>query len=206
MVGDQHQVSPGVAARAEVFESRYQDWSRGAWFVVRAEASTAAVLDQFRAVLREMDPLIPVTESRTLREVWQTSMAREDLMFRLLFAFGTVALLLAVVGVYGISAQAARRRSRELGIRMALGAEAPKLLRMMVGQSLGLVVVRLLLGSAGAYGLAGALRSILYGVAPGDLPTLVAVVLVLMGAAMVASWVPARRATRIAPTVVLRDG
>jgi predicted permease len=204
IVGDQHQVSPGVAARAEVFESRYQDWSRGAWFVVRGEASTAAVLAQFRAALGEMDPLIPVAESRTLVEVWQTSMAREDLMFRLLFAFGTVALLLAVVGVYGVSAQAARRRSRELGIRMALGADAPKLLRMMVGQSLGLVIVGLLLGAAGAYGLAGALRSILYGVAPGDLPTLVAVVLVLMGAAMVASWVPARRATRIAPTVVLR--
>ncbi len=206
VVGDQHQVSPGVAARAEVFESRYQDWSRGAWFVVRAEASTAAVLEQFRAVLREMDPLIPVSETQTLLEVWHASMAREDLMFRLLFAFGTVALLLAVVGVYGISAQAARRRSRELGIRMALGAEAPTLLRMMVGQSLGLVVVGLLLGAAGAYGLAGALRSILYGIAPGDLPTLIAVVLVLTGAAVVASWVPARRATRVAPTVVLRDG
>lgn len=206
IVGDQHQVSPAVAARAEVFENRNQDWSRNNWMVIRAEGDPAAALAQFRAVLREVDPLIPIAESRTLVEVWRGSMARESFMLTLLFGFGAVALLLSAVGVYGVAAQAARRRSREIGIRMALGADSPGVIRMMLRQSLGLVALGLLLGTAATFALAGVLRSMLYGIVPGDPPTLVAVVLILAGAALLASWLPARRATRLSPTLVLRDG
>lgn len=206
IVGDQRQESPGQVARAEVFENRNQDWGRTVWTVVRAEGDPSMALAQARAVLKELDPLIPVAEARTLVEVWRHSMTRESFMLTLLFGFGAVALLLSAVGVYGVAAQAARRRSREIGIRMALGADIPRVIQMMLRESLGLVAFGLLLGTAASFALAGVLRSMLYGIAPGDPPTLVAVVLVLAGAALLASWLPARRATRLSPMVVLREG
>jgi putative ABC transport system permease protein len=206
IVGDQQQVSPSQEVRAEAFENRNQDWGRTNWTVIRSNLTTAETLAQFRDVLGEMDPLIPIADSRTLVEVWQGSMARESFMLRLLFAFGAVALLLSAVGVYGVAAQAARRRSREIGIRMALGADTPKVIRMMLLQSLGLVGLGLVVGTVASFLLAGVLQSMLFGIAPGDPPTLVAVVLVLAGAALLASWLPARRATRLSPTVVLREG
>jgi len=206
IVGDQQQVSPGVPARAEVFENRNQDWARSLWVVIRGDGSPADVLAQFRAVLHEMDPLIPVAESQTLTEVWRRSMTRESFMFTLLFGFGAAALLLAAVGVYGVSAQAARRRTREIGIRMALGADRSTVLWMMLRHSLVLVGAGLGIGVLASLAASRVLQSMLFGVTPGDPATFAAVTLVLSGAAILASWVPARRATRQPPTVVLRDG
>ncbi len=206
IVGDQHQVSPGIPVRAEVFENRNQDWERSSWVVIRAEGSPGEVLTQLRAVLREMDPLIPISDSRTLTEVWRRSITRESFMFTLLFGFGAAALLLAAVGVYGVSAQAARRRTREIGIRMALGADRSTVLWMMLRHSLVLVGAGLGIGVLASLAVSRVLQSMLFGVTPGDPSTLAAVILVLSGAAILASWVPARRATRQPPTVVLREG
>lgn len=206
IVGDQHQVSPALPVRSEVFEHPAQDWGRGNWFVIRASLPPEVVVAAARGALREVDPQLPLAETRTLTDVWQASMARESLIARLLLAFGSVALLLATVGVYGVSAQAARRRTRELGIRMALGAAQPAVVRMMVGQSLALVLAGVLAGTAAVAGVGGALRSSLHGVTPGDPPTLLSVALVLAAAAALASWIPARRAARVPPSVVLHEG
>jgi ABC-type antimicrobial peptide transport system permease subunit len=127
-------------------------------------------------------------------------------MFTLLFGFGAAALLLAAVGVYGVSAQAARRRTREIGIRMALGADRSTVLWMMLRHSLVLVGAGLGIGVLASLAVSRVLQSMLFGVTPGDPSTLAAVILVLSGAAILASWVPARRATRQPPTVVLREG
>jgi putative ABC transport system permease protein len=103
IVGDQHQNSPALPPKAEVFENRDQDWSRSPWVVIRGDGDALALLPGARSVLAEMDPLIPIAETRTLRDVWGESMAREQFVLTLLGVFGVVALLLATVGVYGVT-------------------------------------------------------------------------------------------------------
>ncbi len=205
IVGDQHQQSLALPPRAEVFENRDQDWSRSNWVVIRGEGDAARLTPIVRAVLEEMDPLIPVSATRTLREVWSGSMAREELVLTLLGIFGVVALLLSSVGVYGVTAQAARRRTREIGIRIALGAGAPDVLRMMLRQGLVVVALGLLIGLGVALVATRALSSLLYGVEPTDPGTLASVMAVLGIVALVACYVPARRATAVDPVRSLRS-
>ncbi|HEX9885071.1 MAG TPA: ABC transporter permease [Longimicrobiales bacterium] len=204
IVGNQQQVTPREPARAEVFESRHQDWTRSDWWVIHTDGDPMAALPAVREVLREMDPLIPLGEVRPVREVWRASMAREELILSILGAFGVVALLLATVGVYGVTAQAARRRTQEIGIRMALGAGAGDVVAMMLRQGLAVVAVGLVLGLAGALLATRAMASVLFGVAPTDPGTIAAVVALLGGVAAVACYVPARRATTVDPADSLR--
>jgi len=205
IVGDQNQVSPGEAARAEVFENRDQDWGRNNWVVLRTDGDPLAVVPGVRAALREMDPLIPLGRIRPLREVWRDSMAREEFILTLLTVFGVVALLLAAVGVYGVTAQAARARTQEIGIRMALGAAGPTVLGMMVRQGMRVVALGLAAGLAASLLAGRALAGFLYGVEPTDPGTLVAVVVAMAGVAAVACWVPARAATTVDPVRSLRS-
>jgi predicted permease len=204
IVGDQAQTTPREPARAEVFENRDQDWGRTAWIVVRGALGFEATLSTVRATLREMDPLIPVAESRSLREVWRQSMASEEFILTLLGVFGTVALLLASVGIYGVTAQAARRHTREIGIRMALGARSGDILRLMMAQNVVVVGAGLGVGLVAAWVSMRALSSFLFGIAPNDPPTLAAVVILLGGVALVAGYVPARRATAVDPVESIR--
>jgi putative ABC transport system permease protein len=204
IVGDQHQITPGQAPWAEVFESRSQDWGRTIWVVVRGSGGPETLLPTVRSVLAEMDPLIPVTESESVREVWTRSMEREAFLLKLLGIFGVVALLLATIGVYGVTAQAARRRTQEIGIRIALGAAGPDVLRLMLGQGLVVIGLGIALGLAGALVAGRALSSLLFGVEPTDPVTLGAVSVLLALVALVACWVPARRATRLDPVSSLR--
>lgn len=204
IVGDQHQVSPGEPARAEVFEHRKQDWSRSPWVVVRTSGDADAVLPTVRSVLAELDPLIPLAASRPLRQVWRTSMAREELMLTLLGVFGGVALVLAMVGVYGVTAQAAGRRRRELGIRVALGADRGSIIGLVLRQGMAAVVGGLVVGLALSLAASRALATYLHGVAPNDPATLAGVAGLLALAGLLACWLPARRATRLDPSDSLR--
>ena len=205
IVGDQQQTTPRDPARAEVFENARQDWERSNWVVVRTAAGADAVIPTIRATLRELDPLIPLADIRALRDVWRRSMAREQFVLVLLGVFAAMALLLAVVGVYGVTAQALRRRTSEIGVRMALGAGAPDVVGLMLRQALGVVAVGLVAGLGAALLLARALRSLLYGVQPGDPGTLAAVAALLGGVALFASWLPARRASGVDPAISLRE-
>ncbi len=204
IVGDQMQVSPAEPARAEVFESRDQDWSRGDWFVIRTEADLDQALAVVKDVLREMDPLIPLGSARPLRQVWRASMAQQEFILTLLSAFGAMALLLAAVGVYGVTAQAARKRTQEIGIRMALGASSPDVVGLMLRQGLGVVALGLVGGLAVAIVASRAMSTFLYGVEPTDPATFVSVVALLGSVAAVACWIPARRATVVDPVTSLR--
>jgi putative ABC transport system permease protein len=204
IVGDQSQVSPREPARAEVFESRYQDWGRDNWVVVRTGGDALAALTTVREALRELDPLIPIARAQPLREVWRTSMAREELILSLLAAFGGLALVLAAVGVYGVTAQAARKRTREIGVRMALGADRGDVVRLLFRQGLGAVVMGLVLGLIAALAATRAMTSLLYQVRPGDPATLAGVVALLGLVAALACYLPARRATRLDPVASLR--
>ncbi|CAN5878846.1 hypothetical protein BH23GEM9_BH23GEM9_08660 [soil metagenome] len=199
IVGDQHQVSPAEAPRAEAFESRHQDWGRGNWLVLQTTVEPIRMLPVVRAVLAEVDPLIPIAEARPLNEVWRASMEREEFILTLLAAFGIVALLLAAVGVYGVTAQAARRRTRELGIRIALGARGADVLRLMLRQSMTIVALGLAAGLAISFIATKALSTVLFGVPPNDPLTLGIVVAVLGTVAGVACYLPARRALKLDP-------
>lgn len=207
VVADQYQTSPGQPPVAEVYENRNQDWSRSHWVVVRASGDPLDAVPTVRSVLTEMDPLIPIGEVRVMTEVWRASMAREQFLLVLLGVFGVVALMLAAVGVYGVTAQAARARTQEIGIRMALGAGGGSVVRLMLRQGLAVVAVGLGVG-VGASLLTGRLvssfSSFLYGVEANDPGTIAAVVALLGGVAAVALYVPARRATTVDPVTSLR--
>ena len=204
IVGDQLQVTPGQPPRAEAFENRRQDWARGDWFVIRTGGNAATARAAVESVLEEMDPLIPLGEVRPLREVWRSSMAREEFLLTLLGVFAVSALLLASVGVYGVTAQAARKRTQEIGIRIALGAAGRDVIRMILGQGLAVVTVGLGVGLAVALVATRTLRAFLYGVGPTDPLTLAAVIALLAAVAALACYIPARRATHVDPMMSLR--
>jgi putative ABC transport system permease protein len=204
IVGDQHQVSPRVPPRAEVFENRDQDWGRDGWVVMKTGADPLSAMPAVRAALAELDPQIPIASVQPLRDVWSASMDREGFILTLLGVFGATALLLATVGVYGVSAQAARRRTQEIGIRMALGANAPDVVALVLGQGLRVIALGLVAGLLVASFATRALTSLLYGIEPTDPATLTSVVLLLGGVALVASYLPARRATALDPVRSLR--
>ena len=205
IVGDQHQVSPSQPPRAEVFEHRNQDWDRANWVVLRTRVEPMSALPLVKSALRELDPLIPLAQVRTFQDVWRDSMAREEFILTLLTAFGGVALLLAAVGVYGVAAQAARQRTREIGIRVALGAAGPQVVRLMLRRSLAMVGLGLGAGLVVSLIAARALGTVLYGVAPHDPATLVAVAMLLATAAGLACYLPARRATTRDPVRSLQQ-
>ncbi len=204
VVGDQHQESPGTPPKAEVFENRDQDWGRSNWIVVRGDADLAQMAPVIRSTLRELDPLIPIEEMRSLNDVWSRSMARETFVLKLLAIFGIVALLLASVGVYGVTAQAARGRTQEIGIRIALGAASPDVLRLMLRHGVGVIGLGIVIGLALASVSTRALSTFLYGVEPTDPATLISVAALLGFVALVACYVPARRATAVDPVTSLR--
>jgi putative ABC transport system permease protein len=206
IVGDQAQESPAQPARAEVFEHPAQEeWGRTNWIVLRAAAEPAAALPAVRAVLAEHDPTIPIAQARPLREVWRASMTREEFVLTLLAIFGALALAVAAVGVDAVGAQAARRRTAEIGIRMALGAAAESVVALLVRAALGVVGLGLACGLALALVSTRALGGVLHGVTPTDPPTLAAVMLLLAGVAALAAYLPARRAAHVDPARTLRS-
>jgi putative ABC transport system permease protein len=197
VVADQAQVSPAVAPRAEVFEHRLQSVGRSQWIVMRVDGAPETAVPVVRAVLKEMDPTIPLTRVTPLQDVWRSSMAKEEFILALMGAFGALALVLSTIGVYGVVAQAARRRTREMGIRMALGAGARDVQLLVLRQGFAMAGAGVLLGVVGMLAAGGALRGLLFGVAPNDPATLAAVGGLLAATALFACWVPAWRATRV---------
>jgi putative ABC transport system permease protein len=172
--------------------------------VLRTESDPASLGPALRRLVKEMDPALAIGTMKTMSVVRSESLARQRFLTTLLTAFASIGLLLALVGVYGVMAQLARRRSREMGIRIALGASAPHIEWMVVGHALRLVVVAVLVGTVVALLTTRALSALLYHVAPVDPITFVVVPLLLALTAAVATWLPARQAGRADPAVVLR--
>jgi predicted permease len=199
IVGDQHQTGLNVPPRAEVFENRNQDWGRIAWVVIRTSVGPLSVMPAVRNALDELDSQIPIGDVRPLRDVWSASMDGERFILTLLTIFGVTALLLATVGVYGVTAQAARRRTHEIGIRIALGASASEVVGMMLRHGLSVVALGLFVGLVSALLASRALSSLVFGIEPNDPATLASVVTLLGVAALAACYVPARRATTVDP-------
>ena len=175
--------------------------------IARTAGDPAALVGGLRDVLRGLDANLPVFDARTMREHMQGALFVQRMAADLLGAMGVLALLLAAIGLYGVIAYAVSQRTQEMGIRLALGASPGSLLAMVVGQGMKLTGIGLAIGlvlALGAFGAIGAMRAMLPGISPLDPLTFVAVPVVLASIALVAAWIPARRAGRIDPLVALR--
>jgi predicted permease len=170
----------------------------------RTEGDPLRSLDAVTRELRALDPALPLSGVSTLEDQIAESLSSERILATLGSAFGVLALLLAAVGVYGVLAFAVARRTREIGLRMALGARPAAASWMVLRQVAGSCAVGLVVGLAGVVALQGAARSVLYGVAPADRMVLAGAFLVLTSMAALAAWLPARRAARLDPLAALR--
>jgi putative ABC transport system permease protein len=179
--------------------------ARSMVLVVHAEPDARALAAPIRDVLRRLDPSVPVDRIRTLADVRTRAAANRKFPTVLLIVFAVVAMVLASVGVYAVVAASANRRIHEIGVRMAVGAEAAEIRRMMLWQGLGPVAVGTLLGVALSAVTTRLLKSLLFEVAPTDPTTLLTVPLLIVGAAATASFIPALRASRVDPAAVLRS-
>ncbi|HEV2734293.1 MAG TPA: FtsX-like permease family protein [Longimicrobiaceae bacterium] len=173
---------------------------------VHTRGDPARLAGPVREAIRAMDPDLPLADVRTLDEVRSESVARPRFLALLLGAFAAVALVLAVVGIYGTLAYLVAQRTYEMGVRMALGARPAAIRRLVVGQGMAMTLAGVVVGVAAALALTRLLAHLLYGVAATDAATFVAVPLGLALTAAVAAYVPARRATRVDPLVALRGG
>ncbi|HEX6464811.1 MAG TPA: FtsX-like permease family protein, partial [Vicinamibacterales bacterium] len=174
-------------------------------FVIRTAGDPLAVLPLVRGAVRSLDPLLPVSEPRTLQQVAGHSLSQARFATTLLALFAGLALTLAALGIYGLIALLIVRRRREIGIRMALGARSREILLMVVGRGMMLVAVGVIVGLAGAGLLTRVLSSLLYGVRPFDPATYVAVPAILATVAVLACAIPARRAAHFDPITALRQ-
>jgi putative ABC transport system permease protein len=169
--------------------------------------TSGAPLEQVSAVRRSigaLDRKLPVYEVATMDKLLSDDLAGIRIVVELLFAFAALALALAAVGIYGVMSYAVAQRTAEIGVRMALGAQTRDILRLVVGQGAKLVLLGVAIGLAAALASAQAMRSLLYGVSPTDPLTFIAIAALLACVAIVACWIPARRATRVDPLIALK--
>jgi len=174
-------------------------------FVVRTTLPLATLAPTIARVVRDVDPRVPVARLRDMDEVFTESIRRPRLLAQLVGAFGGLALLLAAIGTYGVLSYMVTERRREIGIRMALGADRSSVLGLVMKQGLLLTLAGVVVGVAGALGLNRLIASLLFGVQPTDPTTLTAVIATIIAVASLACWLPAWRASRLDPSVVLRD-
>jgi predicted permease len=172
--------------------------------VIRTVGAPMSMAGAARTTIAQLDPSLPVAAVRSMADVVAQSQSRPRFLSVLLTFFTTVALALAAIGVYGVISYSVARRTAEIGIRMAIGADSGRILRMVLKQGALLGAAGVAIGVGSAVWLTRFMKSILFAIQPLDLPTFAITVLALFGVTLLASWIPARRATRIDPTVALR--
>ena len=157
-----------------------------------------------RRVVSQADPTLPIVELKTLEKQVDNSLVTERLVASLSAAFGLLATLLASIGLYGVMAYTVSRRTNEIGIRMAMGAEPANVLRLIVGESITLALMGASLGLGGAYAVTRVMKGLLFGVTSTDPLTFAGVTFLLCLAALFAAYVPAHRASRVDPLVAIK--
>jgi len=173
-------------------------------FEVRTASDPVVFVTAIRQAVREVDPNLPLAGVKTQVEVANESLRIERLFARLLSLFGLVALLLAAIGLYGVMAYAVTQRTKEIGIRMALGAQRHNVMKLVLCQGMILTLIGVVFGAGSAIGLTRLMKSLLFGVSATDPVTFIAIALLLVVVALLAAYVPARRAMKVDPLVALR--
>jgi putative ABC transport system permease protein len=174
-------------------------------FAVRAERDPHLLVPAINAALRGLEPRAAIMSIAPLTRIVSNSIAAPRFYAALLGTFAGIALVLAAIGLYGLLAYSVALRTREIGVRMALGAPRRGILALVLGQGAALAGIGLVAGLAGAFVVTRYLSSLLFGITPLDPATFVAVAVVFAGVALLASYVPARRATSVDPLVALRS-
>jgi ABC-type antimicrobial peptide transport system permease subunit len=173
--------------------------------VVRTAVEASTLASSIRRAVESQDPSLPIVRLQSMDDVFADAIGRPRLLAQLLGIFAGLALLLAAIGSYGVLAYMVTERRREIGIRMALGADRASVLRMILGQGLGLAAAGIIVGLGASFAMGRVLTSMLFGVNPTDPATLGAVVGLITGVALTACYLPARSATRVDPMIVLRE-
>jgi len=197
------------AAPAVFIPYAQKRWNWLSWLTVVARTDGSrgadATVAALRAAVWEQDKQLPIHALSSVPDLYRQGNARRRFATVLTGAFAAAALLLGMIGTYGLLSYTVAQRRREFGIRLALGARAAQVTRVVVGEALGIAVVAIALGTVAALGLTRLLGSLLYEVSPADPLTLGAVTVLIVAVAWAAAWVPARRATRIDPAITIRD-
>lgn len=201
---DSHDHGPAVAVRPMIFVAHAQFPIDSFAVAVRARREPSALVEPMRAVVHELDGDLPMFRVRTMDQIVANAVAQPRLYTVLIACFALTAMLLSAIGLYGVLAYAVGQRTREIGIRLALGAKRGEVLRMVMMQAGRLAAIGVALGLAAAVLASRVLRSQLFEVAPTDTLTYVVVGAGLLAVAVIASWIPARRAARIDPLAALR--
>jgi putative ABC transport system permease protein len=172
--------------------------------VVRSDSNPQPLVEAVRAKISEVDPNLPISGILSMDDVIAGSVAQPRIIMQFVGVFAGLALMLAAVGIYGVMAYSVTTRKQEMGIRMALGARPGDIFRLVVGQGMRMTLLGVTLGVAASLGLTRLISSLLFGVHATDPLIFGLAALVLIGVALFACYLPARRATRVDPIVVLR--
>jgi putative ABC transport system permease protein len=191
-------------AMPELYVPHTETFAQGLALVVRTASDPMRLTPLLRGAIREINPDQPLGRIATMEQIVAGSVAQPRFHMLLLTVFASLALALAAVGIYGVIAYSVTQRTHEIGVRMALGAERAGVLRMVIGQALRLALAGVAIGLAAAAAVTRVLAKFLFGVKPVDAATFAAVSALLIAVAAAASWLPARRATRVDPMVALR--
>jgi putative ABC transport system permease protein len=204
VVGDVHDYGVDVAVKPTVYANALQRLPSSSLTVVaRAQVEPGTLVPAMREAVRSLDPQLPLN-FRTLDQIFSSSLDQRRFSLVIFGAFGIAALLLAAMGIYGVTTFAVAQRTQEIGVRIALGAQMSDVLKLVLKSAMLLVLIGAVIGLAGAYAITRVMSNLLFGVAPTDLATFAAVPIVLFVVALVACLIPARRATKVDPLVALR--
>jgi len=204
IIGNVRQLGLDQPVQPEVYVPLLQDPDRNMSIVARTSIDPASVAAALRRAVQGVDPSQPLLSTRLMTQQLAGSLARPRFLSALLGSFAAVALLLATLGVYGVVATVAQARTREMGIRVALGAQRSDVLRLVLSGGARLAAAGIALGTAGAFWVARGVRGLMTGVEPADPVVFVLTALLLGTAVLLASWLPARRAARADPMIALR--
>jgi putative ABC transport system permease protein len=205
VVGDVAQEGVTAKPYAQLYRPIAQNPGRGLTVAIRTAGDPLAIAAQARQALRAVDPELPLSDLRTMEDRIGENLAQPRVSMLLLAGFAGIALTLAAIGIYGVIAYAVAQRTREIGIRMALGATSADVRHLVVRQGMTPVLIGVVVGVAAALLLTRLMSSLLFGVSATDPATFAGVALFLAGIALAASWLPARRATRVQPVIALRQ-
>jgi predicted permease len=202
--GDGKYNSLGEEPKAALFRPQLRDYSTAVSMVARTKGDPKTVLAAMQREMRNLDPTLPLYGLKTLKDHMKIPLFPAKMAAGALGSFGVLALVLAAVGIYGVMSYVVAARTREIGLRMALGAQAGNVRRLILRQGMTLALIGSIIGLGIAFGATRLLKSVLYGVDATDPTTFAAVTVLLVTVALLACWIPALRASRVDPMVALR--